>query len=145
MWSFLLTFASSRRRLENSHALRHDYNKLSIMSRLGKILRFVRATSALKYVVVLILGVAIVGFLDENSVWSHIRNSRTIDGLQAEIKAYRQQYERDKAQLRRLDTDPKAIEKIARERYFMKMDDEDIFVLSDDETNQQTLRNETAE
>ena len=103
------------------------------MSRLRRILRYVRSSSALKYVVVLVAGVAIVGFLDENSVWSHIRNSRTIDGLQAEIKAYRQQYERDKAQLRRLDTDPKAIEKIARERYFMKMDDEDIFVLSDDE------------
>jgi cell division protein FtsB len=27
---------------------------------------------------------------------------------------------------------PKAIEKIARERYFMKADDEDVFVLSDD-------------
>ena len=34
-----------------------------------------------------------------------------------------------------LDSDPKAIEKIARERYFMKTDDEDIFVLSDDNLN----------
>jgi len=32
-----------------------------------------------------------------------------------------------------LRRDPKAIEKIARERYFMKTDDEDIYVLSDDE------------
>ena len=32
-----------------------------------------------------------------------------------------------------LDSNPKAIEKIARERYFMKADDEDIFVLSDDQ------------
>ena len=31
-----------------------------------------------------------------------------------------------------LDKDPKAIQKIARERYFMKADDEDIFVLTDD-------------
>ena len=31
-----------------------------------------------------------------------------------------------------LESNPKAIEKIARERYFMKADDEDIFVLSDD-------------
>ena len=36
------------------------------------------------------------------------------------------------ARLRELETNPKAIEKIARERYFMKADDEDIFVLSDD-------------
>ena len=113
------------------------------MSRLRRILRYVRSSSALKYVVVLVAGVAIVGFLDENSVWSH--NRRTIDELQAEIKLYREQYERDRAQLRRLDADPKAIEKIARERYFMKMDDEDIFVLSDDEPAISNQSDETTE
>lgn len=115
------------------------------MSRLRRILRYVRSSSALKYVVVLVAGVAIVGFLDENSVWSHIRNRRNIDELQAEIKLYREQYERDRAQLRRLDADPKAIEKIACERYFMKMDDEDIFVLSDDEPAISNQSDETTE
>lgn len=115
------------------------------MSRLRRILRYVRSSSALKYVVVLVAGVAIVGFLDENSVWSRIRNRRNIDELQAEIKLYREQYERDRAQLRRLDADPKAIEKIARERYFMKMDDEDIFVLSDDEPAISNQSDETTE
>lgn len=115
------------------------------MSRLGKILRFIRGSASLKYVVVLVIGVAIVGFLDENSVWSHMRNRRTITELQAEIQRYREQYERDKAQLRRLDADPKVIEKIARERYFMKMDDEDIFVLSDDEPDTDTNTDETTE
>lgn len=115
------------------------------MGRLRRILRYVSSSSTLKYVVVLIVGVAIVGFLDENSVWSHIRNRRTIDELQSEIKLYREQYERDKAQLRRLDADPKAIEKIARERYFMKMDDEDIFVLSDDDPAISNQPDETAE
>ena len=42
-------------------------------------------------------------------------------------------YNKDMRELRMLDRNPKAIEKIARERYFMKADDEDIFVLSDDE------------
>jgi putative septum formation initiator-related protein len=32
-----------------------------------------------------------------------------------------------------LKRDPKAVARIARERYFMKADNEDIFVLSDDE------------
>ena len=32
-----------------------------------------------------------------------------------------------------MDKNPKAMERIARERYFMKADDEDIFVLSDDD------------
>ena len=115
------------------------------MNRLKSIVRFIRRSSGLKYVVVIVAGVAIVGFLDENSVWSHIRNLNTIGNLQSEIDRYRSQYERDKAQLRRLDSDPKAIEKIARERYFMKTDDEDIFVLSDDNPINQEKTDETTE
>lgn len=86
----------------------------------------------LKYAVVVVAAVVIVGFVDENSVWAHYRNKQKISELEAEIDKYRKRYERDNEQLRRLDADPKAIEKIARERYFMKADDEDIFVLSDD-------------
>ena len=48
-------------------------------------------------------------------------------------------------QIRKLDSDPKAIEKIARERYFMKADDEDIFVLSDDEATLPKTTDETVE
>jgi cell division protein FtsB len=43
-----------------------------------------------------------------------------------------------------LDSNPKAIEKIARERYFMKEDNEDIFVFSNDQP-QSTSSNETVE
>lgn len=101
--------------------------------------RFLCKSVALRYVIVLAVGVSVVGFLDENSVWSHMRNRRTIEQLESEIGRYRSQYERDKGHLRHLDSDPKAVEKIARERYFMKTDDEDIFVLSEDfQTNSNT-------
>ena len=78
-----------------------------------------------KYAVVCILGVLIVGFLDENSFWSHMKNRQRINELQE---------------------DPKAMEKIARERFFMKADDEDIFVLSDDDREiKGVVGDETAE
>ena len=49
-------------------------------------------------------------------------------------------------QLKELKTDPKAIARVARERYFMKADNEDIFVLSDDEhQTENTAKNETTE
>ena len=51
--------------------------------------------------------------------------------------------ETNMSKLRRLETDPKAIVEIARERYFMKADDEDIFVLRDD--SQESTENETTE
>ncbi len=117
----------------------------NIMKRFKKIWGYIRRSRSLKYAVVLVAGVAFVGFIDKNSAWSHLRNVQRISELQAEIKGYRSQYERDKQQLHKLETDPKAIEKIARERYFMKMDDEDIFVLSDDRTDQTDNDNETTE
>ena len=87
----------------------------------------------LKYAVVALIAIVLVGFVDENSVYRHVRNRHYISELQDEIDLYTARYKRDQAQIHQLDSDPKAIEKIARERYFMKADDEDIFVLSDDE------------
>jgi cell division protein FtsB len=99
----------------------------------------------LKYAVVFFAGVAIVGFLDENSVWSHVKNLQRISELTEETKKYNEEFQRDQAQIRELDKNPKAIERIARERYFMKADDEDIFVLSDDERELTPLTHEKTE
>ena len=69
-----------------------------------------------------------------------------IEDLKAEIQKYDSQYQHDTQQLKELKTDPKAIARVARERYFMKADDEDIFVLSDDEQQtENTAKNETTE
>ena len=62
-----------------------------------------------------------------------------------EIDYYQGQYERDMDKLRRLDTDPKAIVEIAREHYFMKNEDEDIFVLRDGSSSKTKEYDETTE
>lgn len=99
-----------------------------------------------KYSVVCILGILIVGFLDENSVWSHMKNRQRIEELKEETEKYNADFRRDQAQIRELDRNPKAMEKIARERYFMKADDEDIFVLSDDDREAKgVIKHETTE
>ncbi len=89
-----------------------------------------------KYVLVCVVGVLVVGFLDENSIWNHVKNMHRISELQEEIEDYNEQNQKNKKRIRELEGNPKAIEKIARERYFMKADDEDIFVLSEDEEPQ---------
>jgi cell division protein FtsB len=100
----------------------------------------------MKYAVAVIMGVLLVGFVGENSVWAHLRNMRRISQLNEEISEYNSRHDRDQKQLQRLDANPKAMEKIARERYFMKADDEDIFVLSDDDREAKPLvSNATAE
>lgn len=85
-----------------------------------------------KYWIVIIVGVLVVGVIDENSFLKRVRLESKISDLKEQINEYNSRYEDNMARLRELETNPKAIEKIARERYFMKADDEDIFVLSDD-------------
>lgn len=97
-----------------------------------------------KYLIVVVIGVAVVGFLDDNSFMKRVEYELQISDLKAEINKYEAQHEADSRQLLELRRNPKAIEKIARERYFMKADDEDIFVLSDDK-QPATQRDETVE
>ena len=100
---------------------------------------------ALKYIVVALIAIILIGFVDENSAWSHLRNKHRISELEDEIEQYTERYHQDQEKIRNLDANPKAIEKIARERYFMKADDEDVFVLSDDEKSDLMIPDETTE
>ena len=102
------------------------------MKKLKMLLVRIYHVRALKYALVTLIAVILIGFVDENSVWHHFQNRQKISELQDEIKKFSDEHQRNQEQIRKLDSNPKAIEKIARERYFMKADDEDIFVLSDD-------------
>ncbi|MCI6702008.1 MAG: septum formation initiator family protein [Prevotellaceae bacterium] len=95
-----------------------------------------------KYLITIVLGIALVGFIDENSFKKRIEYYYTIKDLKKEIGHYQAIYARDSAQLVELSRYPGAMTKIARERYMMKTDDEDIFVLSDDAA-QTGIQNET--
>lgn len=92
----------------------------------------------MKYVLTALAGVLLVGFLGDNSVLAHFQNKHYINELDEEIAKYNQRYKSDMKKIRELNSDPKAMERIARERYFMKKDDEDIYVLSDDPRKSET-------
>ena len=109
-----------------------------VMKKVKTILLRILRIPALKYIVVTILAVVLIGFLDDNSVWHHIRNKQYISELEDEIAKYEELNQSNQEKIRELDSNPKAIEKIARERYFMKTDEEDIFVLSEDESNKES-------
>ena len=109
-----------------------------VMKKVKTILLRIMRIPALKYIVVTILAVVLIGFVDDNSVWHHIRNKQYISELEDEIAKYEKLNQSNQEKIRELDSNPKAIEKIARERYFMKTDEEDIFVLSEDESNEES-------
>ena len=103
-----------------------------------------------KYLIVIVVGVLVVSAIDDNSIYQHVKYQIQINNLRSEIKKYTARYQADTKLLREMRVDPKAYQKIARENYFMKADDEDIFVLSTDlpnstNNNEEDLENETVE
>lgn len=102
--------------------------------------------SRFKYPITIFVGILMVGVLGENSLMKRLEYAYQIEDLKEEIQEYEANYQRATEQLKELKRNPNAIAKIARERYFMKADDEDIFVLSDDEQPAgNTSENETTE
>ncbi|MCI7309241.1 MAG: septum formation initiator family protein [Prevotella sp.] len=87
-----------------------------------------------RYLIVIVLSVINIGFVGESNLRKRFEYGLRTSELQEQIDKYKARNEHDSKYLRDLKRDPKTIERIARERYFMKTDDEDIFVLSDDES-----------
>lgn len=85
-----------------------------------------------KYLITLGLAVLIIGFLDQNSLWRRYGYMREESRLRDEIEKYRQEFEESTERLNELMIDSGAIERIAREKYFMKKPNEDIFVFEGD-------------
>lgn len=85
-----------------------------------------------KYLITLILGILLVGIVDENSFRSLAIYQIKIQELQAQIDEYQTQFDKDSIRLHILLNDPKGAERIARERYLMKRPNEDIFIMSTD-------------
>lgn len=110
--------------------------------RMGKLETTWRWLGKRKCFIVCVLFFTNLIFLDHNSLLRRYEQRNEIATLRAEKERYFRIYERDKKQIHALETDPRAIEKIARERYFMKKADEDVFVF-EYEGNDYS-RNETA-
>ena len=98
--------------------------------RIGK--KFLKLLNRFKYLIVIIVGVALITVLGENSLLQRYRYKQQIASLEDEIERQDARYQKDSIRLSELEQNPDAIRKIARERYFMKASDEDIFVFSDE-------------
>ena len=87
-----------------------------------------------KYLITLVVFGVFVGFFDQNSLLRRAGYMREESRLRDEIERYRAEYEENTARLNELKVDSGAIERIAREKYFMKKPDEDIYVFEEDLT-----------
>jgi len=67
-------------------------------------------------------------FFDSNSYLNHKRLSNTIDQLEKDQRHYKEEIRKDSIALNEL-SNPKGLEKYAREKYHMKKENEEIFLI----------------
>mgnify|MGYP003290644955 CR=1 FL=1 len=89
------------------------------------ILEFIKSN---KIMLVLLFFVLFILFIDDNNLFVRITQKREIRNLKAEIEMYEKQIERDEKLIKELDDDSLLKEHVAREKYFMREQDEDIFI-----------------
>ena len=106
----------------------HQKQKYFSMSKLMTIWGFVRRH---KYLITVSVFLVVIVFLDDNSLIQRSRQRKEIQALTAEIEKYRKQFEEDTEKLKELESNPNALEKIAREKYLMKKPNEDVFIFEE--------------
>lgn len=67
-------------------------------------------------------------FFDANSLFIHRDLNSDINDLEAEKEYYKQEIEKDNKAIKELSTD-EGIEKLAREKYYMKKNNEEIYII----------------
>ena len=84
-----------------------------------------------KYLAVTIIFLLILIFFDENNIIKHIQLRRQESQLKAEIKELQQEHDIIMRKLGELEKDAEVLEKVAREKYGMHLDNEEIFIIKD--------------
>lgn len=82
-----------------------------------------------RYVAVLLAFVVWMAFFDRNNWWDIHQLKKTLNKAKEERDYYRVQTERAKNEYNALFKNTDSLEKFAREKYMMKKENEDVFVI----------------
>lgn len=70
-------------------------------------------------------------FFDQRDIFQQLDRQKDLNQLETKKVFYQKEIEKSRKELSDLQSNPAAIEKFARERFLMKKDGEDIFILDD--------------
>ena len=82
-----------------------------------------------KYFLVSVAFVVFMIFFDKNDIFSQYQYYKQVSKLKQERDFYQKEITKVNQDLDELSSDPKKLEKFAREKYLMKKDNEDVFVI----------------
>ncbi|CAM3507748.1 FtsB family cell division protein [Aequorivita lipolytica] len=86
-----------------------------------------------KYVLILILFVAWMFFFDANSYLIHHELDGDINALEDNAEFYQKEIDNDKTFIKKME-DSNEMEKFAREKYYLKKENEDIYIIEHEDS-----------
>ena len=86
-----------------------------------------------KYMLAFLVLIAWLTFFDRNNFISEVKLGRTLSEQRVQKEFYQSEIRKDSTALRELLSDTVSLEKFGRERYLMKKDNEDIFLVVEEE------------
>ena len=95
-----------------------------------------------KYFISIVAVIIWITFFDKDDLLSQYQLTQKLQQIKAERNYYLTEIEKSKKDMNELRTNPANLEKFAREKYLMKKDDEDIFVIVKDSTKKQVRYNQ---
>ena len=82
-----------------------------------------------KYLLAGIIFVVYITFIDDRDLLANYHRHKQLNDLEQSAAYYRQEIEKTKTELNQLKTDAATLEKYAREKYLMKRDNEDLYII----------------
>lgn len=82
-----------------------------------------------KYLIALVAFLVWIMFFDDNNLRQHQKNIQELALLEEQVGFYKHKIEADKRKLFELQTNDENLEKFAREQFFMKKANEEIYVI----------------
>lgn len=86
-----------------------------------------------KYLVALLVFLVWLLIFDRNNLIDRVKYLRARHGMELEKQYYLERIDQDSRRLNELKTDRDNLEKFAREQFFMKKENEDVFVIVPDD------------
>ena len=68
-------------------------------------------------------------FFDQKDYFTQVKRKKELERLEEKKAFYQTQIANTRKQIEALDQDPAMLEKFAREKYYMKRDDEDVYII----------------
>ena len=84
-----------------------------------------------KYLLAIVLFTVWMCFFDQRDIFNTLEQKQKLKSLETKKHYYETEIKKAKQDLDNLQNSPAALEKFARERYLMKKDGEDIFIIED--------------